>query len=134
MAGRSKSRLHCRQPTEKLPRQSRVVGQDNPLSFENHSRYIANRFGFDNEASTKKKGPHCGPLMHVCAPLALFLRGGLESFRSRRALRLGNARLLAAQSAQIIELGTAYFAAAHDFDRVDHRRIEREYALDALPV
>jgi len=32
MAGRSKSRLHRRQPTEKSPRQPRVVGQDNPLS------------------------------------------------------------------------------------------------------
>jgi len=32
MAGRSKSRLHRRQSTEKSPRQSRVVSQDNPLS------------------------------------------------------------------------------------------------------
>src|SRR5947209_2732487 len=49
-------------------------------------------------------------------------------------LLLGDARLLAAQTAQIIELGAAHLAAAHDLDRVDHRRIEREHALDALAV
>ena len=116
MAGRSKSRLHRCQPTEKAARQPCVVGQDNPLSFENHRRYIANRFGFDNEASTKKKGPHCGPLIHACARLLLFPRGSLDSFGPTRTLRLGDARLLAAQSAQIIELGAADFAAADHLD------------------
>jgi hypothetical protein len=41
--------LHCRQPAEKAPRQSRVVDEDNPLSFKDHARYIANRFRLDNE-------------------------------------------------------------------------------------
>src|SRR5205085_3748465 len=41
---------------------------------------------------------------------------------------------LAAPSAQIVELGAAYLAAAHHSDRVDHRRIEGEHALDALAV
>src|SRR5262249_52029530 len=49
-------------------------------------------------------------------------------------LTLDNARRLAAASAQIIELGSAHFAAAHDLDRVDHRRIEREHALDTLAI
>src|SRR5207245_9112833 len=49
-------------------------------------------------------------------------------------LLLGDARLLAAQTAQVIELGAAHLAAAHDLDRVDHRRIEREHALDALAI
>src|SRR3981081_2836636 len=49
-------------------------------------------------------------------------------------LSLGDARGLAAAAAQIIELGAAHLAAAHDLDRIDHRRIEREHALDALAV
>src|SRR4051794_40371019 len=49
-------------------------------------------------------------------------------------LLLGDARLLAAQAAQVIQLGAAHLAAAHDLDRVDHRRIERKHALDALAV
>src|ERR1041385_7228098 len=63
-------------------------------------------------------------------------RGLLRGLRLALAafLLLGDARLLAAQSAQVIELGAAHLAAAHDLDRVDHRRIEREHALDALAV
>ena len=49
-------------------------------------------------------------------------------------LPLGDAGRLAAAAAQIIELGAAHLAAAHDLDRVDHRRIEREHALDAFAV
>ena len=41
------------------------------------------------------------------------------------------ARLTGA-AAQVIELGAADIAAAHDLDLVDDRRIEREDALDAL--
>ena len=62
--GRSKPRLHRRQPAEKPPRQPRMIGEDDPLSFGNHGGYIANRSGFDNERATKKKGPTCGPFMH----------------------------------------------------------------------
>src|SRR5437764_389992 len=46
----------------------------------------------------------------------------------------GDTGLLAAQTAQIIELGAAHLAAAHQLDRVDHRRVQRKHALDALAV
>src|SRR5262245_48752230 len=49
-------------------------------------------------------------------------------------LLLDDAGALAAQAAQIIELGATHLAAAHDLDRVDHRRIEREHAFHALAV
>src|SRR5206468_2964111 len=45
---------------------------------------------------------------------------------------LGDASGLTRAAAQIVELGTADVAAAHDLDMVDDRRIEREHALDAL--
>src|SRR5215470_6383254 len=57
--------------------------------------------------------------------------GGFAAFTR---LALDDARRLAAAAAQIIELGAADLAAAHDLDRVDHRRIEREHALDALAI
>src|SRR5262245_48995472 len=47
---------------------------------------------------------------------------------------LGDARRLAAAAAQVIELGTAHLAAAHDLDRIDHRRIERKHALHTLAI
>src|SRR4029077_10529216 len=71
------------------------------------------------------------------------LRGGGGLFRrlhlgspglAAALLLLGDARLLAAQAAQVIQLGAAHLAAAHELDRVDHRRVEREYALDAFAV
>src|SRR6266852_2161675 len=49
-------------------------------------------------------------------------------------LLLADPRLLAAARAQVIELGAADLAAAHDLERVDHRRIEGEHALDAFAV
>src|SRR4029077_929684 len=49
-------------------------------------------------------------------------------------LPLDDAGGLAAAAAQIIELGAAHLAAAHDLDGIDHRRIEREHALDAFAV
>jgi hypothetical protein len=56
MRTRSKTCLHrCRQPAEKAPRQSRVVDEDNPLSFGNHAGYIANRPAADNECRPKKR-------------------------------------------------------------------------------
>src|SRR6476659_7050247 len=51
-----------------------------------------------------------------------------------RTLRFRDARLLAAQPAQVIELGAPHLAVADQLDRVDHRRVEREHALDALAV
>src|SRR3954471_14693852 len=47
---------------------------------------------------------------------------------------LGDTCALAAQSAQIIQLGATHLAAAHELDRVDHRRVQREHALHAFAV
>src|SRR5262245_40132108 len=47
---------------------------------------------------------------------------------------LGDAGGFAAAAAQVIELGAADAAAAHELDRVDHGRIEREHALNAFAV
>src|SRR5580704_1816929 len=47
---------------------------------------------------------------------------------------LADAGRFAPAAAQIIELGATDLAAAHDLDRVDHRRIEREDALDAFAI
>src|SRR6185437_15216610 len=47
---------------------------------------------------------------------------------------LDDAGRLAAQVAQVIELGAAHLAATHDLDRVDHRRHHREHALHAFAV
>src|SRR3981081_4244231 len=49
-------------------------------------------------------------------------------------LLLDDAGRLAAQIAQVIQLGATHLAAAHHGDRVDHRRHHREYALDAFAV
>src|SRR5215467_12101034 len=59
---------------------------------------------------------------------------GVGSLGAFTRLALDDARRLAAASAQVIELGAAHLAAAHHLDRVDHRRIEREHALDALAI
>src|SRR5262245_10604340 len=45
---------------------------------------------------------------------------------------LGDAARLAAQVAQVIELGAAHHALAHHLDFPDARAVEREHALDAL--
>src|SRR5580658_1192502 len=79
----------------------------------------------------------CSTKNCFAAAQRLLLR--LVASRSRFALRavilpLENACRLAASAAQIIELGAAHLAAAHHLDRVDHRRIEREDALDAFAV
>src|SRR5690606_14216740 len=47
---------------------------------------------------------------------------------------LGDAGRLAAAVAQVVELGAANLAAAHDLDGFDERRVDREDALDALAV
>src|SRR5262245_46834840 len=47
---------------------------------------------------------------------------------------LGDAGRLAAPAAEVIELGAAHPTTAHHLDRVDHRRIEREHALDSLAI
>src|SRR5664279_4377834 len=59
----------------------------------------------------KKKGPNGGPFMHSSMAAISLFGGGLGGrFRPAGRLRL-DARLLAAQTAQIIELGAAHFAA-----------------------
>src|SRR5215467_5301960 len=65
---------------------------------------------------------------------SLCLRLGGLFLAAAMRLALEDAGRLAAPSAQVIELGPAHLAAAHDLDRVDHRRVEREHALDALAV
>src|ERR1700736_5533821 len=62
------------------------------------------------------------------------MRRGLLADGRRPLGLLDDAGRLAAQAAQVIELGAAHLAAAHHLDRIDHRRIEREHALDALAV
>src|SRR5262249_37742470 len=49
-------------------------------------------------------------------------------------LPLADARRLTAPRTEIVELGTADLAATNDFDRVDHRGVQRKYALDALTI
>src|SRR6516225_230289 len=49
-------------------------------------------------------------------------------------LLLADARCLAAATAQVIKLGAAHLAAAHELDRVDHRRIKRKHALHAFAI
>src|SRR3954463_5933483 len=49
-------------------------------------------------------------------------------------LFLDNAGRLAAQVAQVIQLGATHLAAADHLDRVDHRGEDREHALHALAV
>src|ERR1700676_4211042 len=49
-------------------------------------------------------------------------------------LLLDDAGRLAAQIAQVIQLGAAYLAAAHHGDRVDHRRHHREYPFHAFAI
>src|ERR1700716_2745165 len=65
--------------------------------------------------------------------------GGQRLFRHRFfaaavLLALADAGRLAAQAAQVIELGAPDLAAADHLDRVDHRRIKRKDALDAFPI
>src|SRR5262245_54533754 len=61
-------------------------------------------------------------------------RRSLARLGALAVLALDDAGGLAAAAAQVIELRAAHLAAAHDLDRVDQRRVEREHALDALAV
>src|SRR3954452_15555755 len=49
-------------------------------------------------------------------------------------LLLNDAARLAAQIAQVIQLGAAHLAATHHLDRVDHRRHHGEYAFHAFAI
>src|SRR5262245_38321720 len=75
-----------------------------------------------------------GRRLSAVRPLRSSLLGlGLGGF-ALPLLALDDAGGLAAPAAQIIELGATDLAAAHDLDRVDHRRIQREYALDPFAI
>jgi hypothetical protein len=52
---------NCRELAEEPPRQTRVVGEDDPLSDRNHGRYITISGVHDNEAPKWKRG-RCRPL------------------------------------------------------------------------
>src|SRR5215510_558459 len=56
------------------------------------------------------------------------------SASTRRARLFGDARGLAAASAQVIELRPAHVAAADELDRDQARRMQREHALHAFAV
>src|SRR5215469_2997588 len=58
----------------------------------------------------------------------------MPAYSAAASPALADAGRFAAPAAQIVELGPADLAAAHDLDRVDHRRVERKDALDALAV
>src|SRR6476469_4376924 len=65
----------------------------------------------------------------------LGLRGvGLRLVALGSVLALGDASRLAAAVAQVIELGAAHLAGAHDLDGFDQRRVDREHALHAFAV
>src|SRR4051794_7504851 len=76
------------------------------------------------------------PMRQAQRPLVLLRRCGLSRrcIAALLATALGDARRLAGAPAQVIELGAADLAAAHDLDRGQARRVEREDALDALAV
>src|SRR5262249_11533188 len=63
-----------------------------------------------------------------------FLRRLLHALLGAVILLLADPRGFAAATAQIIEFGASDLAAAHELDRVDHRRIQRKHALHALAV
>src|SRR5690348_12143332 len=65
-------------------------------------------------------------------PLVESLFGARRALGRTRVATLGDTRRLAAATAQVIELRAAHGATAHDLDRIDDRRVEREDALDAL--
>src|SRR6218665_466580 len=60
------------------------------------------------------------------------LRSSLASVAGFNRLALGNTRTLAGAATQVIQLRTTHHALADDGDRIDVRRIEREYALNAF--
>src|SRR6185369_6780195 len=77
----------------------------------------------DKYGSTKKRGAKPRAFGHTQRRVELLADGGLA------VLLLDDAGRLAAQLTQVIQLG-----AAHHLDRVDHRRHDREDALDAFAV
>src|SRR5882724_9820675 len=78
----------------------------------------------------KKARAEPAPLSEPLRRKLLADGGGLRAIR----LLLDDAGRLAAQTAQVIQLGAAHLAAAHHGDRVDHRRHHREHAFHAFAV
>src|SRR5579863_10474261 len=83
----------------------------------------------------KKLQQRCGAYNHDASLILLRGFGRGSSFVLRAVvLPFDDACRLAASAAEVIKLGAAHLTAAHHLDRVDHRRIEREHALDAFAV
>src|SRR4029078_9393379 len=78
----------------------------------------------------RKKSAGQNPALFA-APLRVNL---LADGGSALGLLFDDSGRLAAQVAQVIQLGATHLAAAHHGDRVDHRRHHGEYALDAFAV
>src|SRR4051812_49204787 len=82
----------------------------------------------DKHAATKKRGAKPRALVTSPAGDELLADGG-------RALGLfDDAGRLAAQVAQVIQLGATHLAAAHHLDRIDHRRHHGEDAFHAFAI
>src|ERR1700744_5801094 len=81
---------------------------------------------------TKKRGAESPALFVRLVPFGPRLLAGSSGLDAIRLL--DDAGRLAAQIAQIIQLGATHLAAAHHLDGVDHRRHDREDALDAFAV
>ena len=129
-AGRDRNRA-CRPRPETARRRRRLASPDcrrrYPLAL------IAPRDNTRGERAGKLRRRRKGrPARSGREGQALRLLGFGASWRAVGAL--GDARRLAAPIAQIIELGATHLAAAHDLDRIDHRRMDGEYALDPFAV
>src|SRR5215204_2529558 len=87
-------------------------------------------------AAAQRKRPNKPAFLLNTAREAPALLGRVGDVRALAAVvrALGDTRRFAAQIAEVIELGAAHLAAAHELDRVDHRRQQREHPLDALAV
>src|SRR4029078_5962345 len=75
------------------------------------------------------------PAFSCDADAKVLLAGVLDIGGLAAVMRaFGDARRLAAQVAQVIELGAAHLAAADELDRIDHRGEHGKHALDALAI
>ncbi|ENN84866.1 hypothetical protein RHSP_41939 [Rhizobium freirei PRF 81] len=70
----------------------------------------------------------------ACLLLGQSLTLGVVELAGAGAGVLDDTGSLTAQVAQVVELGATDLTAANDFDAFDHRRVNREYALDAFAV
>src|SRR5262249_406073 len=90
-------------------------------------RFDLTQSRFSRSAANKKARGTPAPLLNLA-------RWYLFADRGSAVLFLDDTRRLAAQAAQVIELGAAHLTATDHFDRVDHRRQNREHALHPFAV